>query len=274
MKNDALGRLHSSGQLHRSVHRWAWIERFPSVSNWLRDAEIGDDHAEALAVWLGLGALLLTATWFELGVVWAIGVLAVLSWAPVAVVSLRAGRRPRRVLALMPDTIDMIGRSLRSGATLRTALTEVSEHAPQPMRDELRPVVQAIARGQALPDALRAWADRSSIPEIRIVAAALSFASANEAGTLQGLEGVAQSLRDRAVVKAEIKSLTAQASVSMQALVLLPVGFLTIDYVGSRRAVHFLLHEPTGRLCLAAGVLLNLTGWLWMQRLIRRRSPT
>ena len=225
------------------------------------EADLTDDHLSALVLWLGFGAAISGAVLALVGMAQSIVMGAAVVAVPLLVARQRAGRRTRRLVAALPDVVDMIGRSLRSGASLTQALREAAADGPSPVG------------GEPTPHALQAWVERIPRPEVRIVAAALALASRNEAGTMRALDGVSHSLRDRAALTAEIRSQSAQAAVSMQALVLMPALFLGIDAIGSQRTVRFLTEEPSGQVCLVVAVVLGVVGWLWMAAIIRRRSP-
>jgi tight adherence protein B len=237
------------------------------------EADLTDDHLNALVLWLGFGTAISGAVLALVGMAQSIVMGAAVVAVPLLVARQRAGRRTRRLVAALPDVVDMIGRSLRSGASLTQALREAAADGPSPVGGELAVVVGGVGRGQPTPLALQAWVERIPRPEVRIVAAALALASRNEAGTMRALDGVSHSLRDRAALTAEIRSQSAQAAVSMQALVLMPALFLGIDAIGSQRTVRFLTEEPSGQVCLVVAVVLGVVGWLWMAAIIRRRSP-
>jgi len=236
-------------------------------------ADLGDEHVAGAAVWLVGGLALIAAIGIVFGP-WAAGAASVAVVAvPLVVVARRRGRRSGRLVEALPLVVDMIVRSLRSGASLVQALSEVAASAPQVVRRDLQRITDEIRLGRTAADALRSWAERVDGPEVRVVAAALATASENEAGTGHALASVAQSLRDRAALRADIRTHAAQAVASMYALVLLPAAFLGLELIGSGDTAQFLLGTAAGRLCLAAAVVLDLSGWAWMRTIVGRRLP-
>lgn len=238
------------------------------------EADIDDDHFAALAVWVAVGSAVAGSTGLLVGPWAGIAVVVVLAAVPTAAVGRRRGRRARRLVAALPTVVEMMGRSLRTGASFVQALTETAVDAPPVAAHELRRVIAEIRLGRTAAQALQAWAERHGGREIRIVAAALAMASENESGTSQALAGVAQSLRDRVVLAAEIRTHAAQAVSSMHAMVMLPAAFLLVDLLGSRNTTRFLTTTDAGRVCLAAAIVLDAAGWLWMRTVVRRRLPT
>jgi len=270
----SLGGSDSFGRLHDQVEpAWRTSALPGPIRRFALDADITHDHLSALLLWLMLGAVSSIAVAAAGGTKQSAVMVVAVVVVPVVVGRRWSGRRTARLVDELPDVIEMIGRSLRSGASLAQALREAVADGPPTAAGELATVVSGIARGQAPDHALRAWVARTSRPEVRVVAASLALASRNEAGTTQALDGVSHSLRDRAALAAEIRSQTAQASASMQALAFLPLLFLGLDVLGSQQTSQFLMREPVGQLCLVAGLVLTAVGWWWMATIVRRRSP-
>ena len=171
----------------------------------------------------------------------------------------------------LPELIDVLARSLRSGASLDQALREARADARPVIAAELDTLLSDLDLGVPARSALRSWVQRSPAAEVRVVAASLAIASENEAGTSHALAGVGQALRDRAALAQEIRSQAAQAVVSMQAMVLLPFGLVLVDALGSRTRLQFLTAEPLGQACLASALTLTCIGWIWMHSIVRRR---
>lgn len=237
------------------------------------DADLRDDHVVGALIWLVGGAMLSAAVWLVVDP-WLAGIALTLVCAtPPVMVARRRGRRSARLVEALPLVVETIVRSLRSGASLVQSLGEAAATAPPIAGRELQRVTDQIRLGRTVADALRSWAARDDRPEVRIVAAALATAGENEAGTGHALTSVAQSLRDRATLQAEVRTHAAQAVASMYALVLLPVAFLGLDLVGSGKTTDFLLGTAPGRLCFALAVVLDVSGWAWMQSVVRRRMP-
>lgn len=180
-------------------------------------------------------------------------------------------RGEKALILALPATVDLISRSLRSGASFRLALLEAATEGPEPVSGELAHILDEVERGRPISVAIAAWAERRPVPEVRVAAAALAVAAENEAGSMRALDGVSQALRDRAQLDAEIHALAAQAMSSMVVLVALPLLFIIVGAFVDSGATRFLFADAFGRLCLACGITLDATGWLWMRRLVAAR---
>jgi hypothetical protein len=53
-------------------------------------------------------------------------------------------------------------------------------------------------------------------------------------------------------------------------LTIVPLGFAVWSAVASQRTRDVYVTTVAGALCAAAGLALNLIGWQWMKRIVRR----
>lgn len=245
------------------------------------DGSGGADVVEVIAERLGLGAryarLVVVVLLSGLGValiaasvdvrVGTLVLAATFLFAVVAPRRLRSIERSRLV-AQLPDGLESIARALRSGMSMRQALTEATEATDAPLDSWLGSILATASNGSSIEDA--ANQHRGSVSELRIAATAISMAAASGGRPALALDGVGQSLRDRSALRREIGALTSQAHLSSAVLALLPVGFLVVSAAANPSTLQFLLHDEAGRLCLAAGLALDIVGVAWMRALVRR----
>lgn len=235
--------------------------------------DMGEERRTALLIWLagcpfllGSGLLLFERSGLVIG-----GVIALLVPAVMVIRSLGAGQR--ELVAELPDALDGVARSLRSGAPFAQALDEAAASQAGLLGDELGQLRIAMMRGASVAAVVGGWIERWPDPAVRVAGAALAIAATHQEGAAQSLEGVAQTLRDRTAMIDEVASHASQAKASLHALVFLPGAFLALDGLGGQRTVRFLVTDPIGQRCLVLGVVLNIIGWLWITALTRRRLP-
>lgn len=179
------------------------------------------------------------------------------------------GRAERRTEAAMPEALEAIARSLRSGASLRQAVDEAAGTAPAALARALQRVRADLLAGVPLVDALDGWADRQPLPGVRLAVGALALGAEAGGARAQAIDGVAATLRSRLAITAEVRSLAAQARLSALVIAVAPLVFAIFAASADGRATTFLLGTPLGQVCLAAGLGLDVAGALWMQRLCR-----
>lgn len=183
----------------------------------------------------------------------------------VALSSLRT-RRDARAEAALPEVLEGIARSLRSGASLRLAFAEVAT-AGGPLGADLRRVATAADNGAELRDAIEGWGRARPASGVQLAVSALCLGIEAGGPQARAVDGVATTLRQRLGVAAEARALGAQARMSALVIALSPIAFCALASASDARTGRFLLHSGTGQLLLAAGVTLDAVGALWMTRL-------
>jgi len=182
--------------------------------------------------------------------------------------ALRA-RRERQLEAALPDALDAMARSLRSGASLRLAVGESVAAVRGPLHDDLARVARDVDDGEALPSALARWAERRPLPGVRLATAALGLGAETGGASAQAVDGVSATLRTNLGIAGEVRALSSQARLSALVIVLAPIAFSLLAATSDGTTATFLLRTPFGWLCLALGLGLDAVGWLWMRRVTR-----
>ena len=105
-------------------------------------------------------------------------------------------------------------------------------------------------------------------PARRLVGAAVDLGAETGGATGQVLDGVADTLRERLALEREVAALSSQARASAALLVVAPVVFAVLAAAADPRVGAVLTGQPVGWACVAAGLLLDALGALWMRRMV------
>ena len=168
--------------------------------------------------------------------------------------------------AALPGVLEAASGHLRSGASLRSALVEAGRSAPGA---SLVPLVDPLARGVPMADAVDAWARARTDRSTRLAAAAVGLAATTGGGAARSLDAVATTLRDRQALTHEVRAQSAQARLSATVVGVSPMAFAFLAAGLDARTLVFLVTPPLGLGCLAGGVGLDLLGLWWMRHLLR-----
>lgn len=190
---------------------------------------------------------------------------------------LRAHKRAaaaRRRSAQLPVALERMAAALRTGSSLPQALAEAGYDVEAPLGPELAGLARMVDTGSGMVDALDRWIAQHDDSGTRLAATALVLSAGVGAAPARALDGVATTLRDRISLAGERRAQGAQARCSAAVLSAAPVAFTGLLVAGNRAAGRFLLGTPLGWTCLLAGLGLDLTGALWMARLIRTAPGT
>jgi tight adherence protein B len=177
------------------------------------------------------------------------------------------GRAARLIDTALPDAVDALARSVRTGATIGQALREVAESAGGPLGHDLRAVAAEVDAGRPLVGAVDGWAGRASSASVRLAAAALALSAETGGATARALDGLAATLRANGAVAGELRAQTSQARLSGVVIALAPLAFGALAVSTDPRTAGFLFRTPIGLSCLVAGLALDGVAAWWMHRI-------
>lgn len=157
---------------------------------------------------------------------------------------------------------DAIAGDLGAGLPPGWALQRVARHWP-----EFAPVAVAADLGADVPDRLRDLAALPGADRLGVVAATWQVAHRSGSGLADALRDVAGVLREDAAIRRLVEGELAAARSTAQLMCALPGAVLLLGVGVGSHPWHFLFASIPGLACLAGGVLLDLAGLLWMQRI-------
>jgi tight adherence protein B len=183
-------------------------------------------------------------------------------------------RQREMMLQQFPDALAMIVRSVRVGIPVQESIRTVAREAPHPTGPEFSRVINEVAVGVSMEDAMNQLARRSGLPEYRFFATALSLQTQTGGTLSETLENLADVIRKRAGLKAKGHALTSEAKATAAILAALPLVLGLLLWVLSPSYIGLLFTDPTGRNLFGAAVCSLLTGLGVIRTIIRRSLPT
>jgi tight adherence protein B len=197
------------------------------------------------------------------------GVVGVAAGAgPTIALKVALDKRADKLREQLPDVLTIMASSLRAGHSFLQSLDTVAKEIAQPAREEFARVVAEIRLGRAAEDALESLADRVGSADFKWAVLAVNIQREVGGNLAEILDTVSDTLRERAIMRRQIRVLTAEGRLSAWVLTLLPIGIglymfsVNPDYIG------LLFTDRLGWIMLAvAGVLMGL-GILWMRKIV------
>jgi tight adherence protein B len=172
----------------------------------------------SLAVGFVLAAMLPAAGWYVwCGVGLTCGIGGVLMYL--------AGLRNARITkfeAQLPDTIDLIVRSLRVGHPLSACLAVIAKELASPIRDEFQLAHYKVSYGYTVSAAFREMAERVPLPDLKFLVAVLQLQEESGGNPVETLSKLAAVIRERFHMFQKIRSITAEGRVSAWLLSVIP----------------------------------------------------
>jgi tight adherence protein B len=213
---------------------------------------------------LGMG---IAALWFEL-IISALCGFA-LATTPLFVLNLLYVRRLRTFRGQLPYVLDLLKSSLESGHSIIRALQMASQNMAEPTAGELVKVVEQVRVGMPLPLAIESMYRRVPVEELGFLAAATRVQAEIGSSLAEILDHVAQSIRTRQRLEAQIHTLTAQSRTSALIVALLPVVILAAFSLLKPDYARPLFVDPLGIRLLETAIILNVVAFAAMRRIAR-----
>jgi len=254
----------------------AWVRVPKLAQRWLENAALcqpagGPTETGVMLFWLasiGVGMVggLTLGNW-----VW--GMVGTFAGAalPVIYLMLRQGERNRRLAQVLPDFLESLARSLRSGSSLQTATVEAIDGPPSlpwPLPQELAKLRAELSGGIPFRESIATWQRQRPLRPVTLTAAALLLCAGVGGEKARSIDAVAQTLREQNAVQQELWASSTQARMSAIVIALLPLAFLVLTTAAGASSENLLWGNSFGLLCLAGGVVLNITGGLWIRRIL------
>lgn len=216
----------------------AWLGA--AGSNLSRVAAAAGDGATVtgLVIQMAIGGALLGG----LGLV-AAGGFGAIGVAPGALIpywlmSRRGSKRAAALLAQMPDSLELMARSMQAGAGLNDAFKNVAEEMPEPVGREFGLVFDEVRFGKDWRDALGSLVARNPlIFELRLMSSSLLLQRETGGNLIETLVSISRTIRNRYVFDAKVKGMTSEARSSGIILAAVPclvvgaIAFFNFDYL-------------------------------------------
>jgi len=180
-------------------------------------------------------------------------------------------RRKSRIAKLetqLPDTLTFIANSLKAGFGLLQSMSMAAEQLEHPLATELAITVHETNVGSSTEEAFTNLSERCHNYDLDLVVTAILVQRSAGGNLAEILETVCETMRDRARIKGEIVTLTAQQRLTGLVISCLPIGVGVMFFVISPDYISLLFTETMGLVMLGVGVLMWVVGFLVIQRIL------
>jgi tight adherence protein B len=144
-------------------------------------------------------------------------------FAPRIYVARAMSKRLNTFEEQLPDTLGLWVNALRSGYSVMQSMEAISRDAPEPTATEFARVVQEIALGIDMQDALDHMLDRVESEDLDLVVTAVNIQREVGGNLAEILEVISHTIRERVKLKGEIRVLTAQGRITGYLISFLPI---------------------------------------------------
>jgi Flp pilus assembly protein TadB len=178
-------------------------------------------------------------------------------------------RRRAKFADQLPDMLQFVAGSLRSGFSLGQGLDAAVREDTQPVAGEFSRALQESRIGVDLEDALDQVADRMESADLRWTVIAIRIQRETGGNLAEVLGNTVETMRERAHLRRHVRALSAEGRLSAYILVSLPIGIGGWLFLTRRSYVAVLYTTTPGIVLLVFAVLLVVGGALWMRKMVK-----
>jgi tight adherence protein B len=234
-------------------------------------AGVGWDPAEWVLAGAGVSVALFLALTVLVGNV-LIGVVlgALVGWLGMKFgLNFMIRRRRAKFADQLPDMLQFVAGSLRSGFSLGQGLDAAVREDTQPVAGEFSRALQESRIGVDLEDALDQVADRMESADLRWTVIAIRIQRETGGNLAEVLGKTVETMRERAHLRRHVRALSAEGRLSAYILVSLPIGIGGWLFLTRRSYVAVLYTTTPGIVMLLFAILMIVGGALWMRKMVK-----
>lgn len=178
-------------------------------------------------------------------------------------------RRRGRFADQLPDMLQFIAGSLRSGFSLAQGVDAAVREDTQPVAGEFSRALAESRIGVDLEDALDQVADRMESADLRWTVIAIRIQRETGGNLAEVLGNTVDTMRERAQLRRHVRALSAEGRLSAYILVSLPIFIGGWLFLTRRSYLRPMYTTTVGIVMLIFAVLLVAGGALWMRKLVK-----
>jgi tight adherence protein B len=246
-----------------------FVERFGNMSLLFAQADTNLTFAKLTAI-----SLVLAVVGAGLGIV--VGIHPVLmpltgilfGGMPLMWLLFRRKRRLRAFGAQLPDALEMLARSLRSGQSIGFGFNMVASEMPLPIGKEFGRVFEEQNLGIPLDESLRTLTDRIPNLDLKFFVTAVILQRQTGGDLAEILDKIGELVRDRFRIWGQIQALTGEGRLSGVVLLALPFVLFVAVYQLNPDYVKVLFVDPMGTKMLVVAVIMQVVGALVIRKIV------
>jgi tight adherence protein B len=248
-----------------------WIASEQQVGRLQRDlvsANLELRPYEFRFIQLGTALLLAVVGLLRFGIGIEFVVLAAIGYLlPALYLRNRRGHRLRQFDAGLPRAMELIANSMKAGQSVAQSLTAVTDNAQPPVSDEFMLARREVELGASIESALNNMVKRIGSNDLRLMVMVITIQRSVGGDLPAILVTLADTMRQREEMRAEINAATAQSRATALIITLLPIVAALLLYFVVRDYFRPMLVNPLGWFMLGLAALLLFIGNLLIRRL-------
>ena len=181
----------------------------------------------------------------------------------------RATQKTDRFATQLPEALQLVIGSLRSGFSLPQAIETMMRESTEPLSSEFNRAMAEIRLGMTLEDALDRLAVRVGNPDLAWTVMAIRIQREVGGNLAEVLTSTIETMRERERLRGHVRALSAEGRISAYILVALPLAAAAFMLAFRPEYISPLFSDPRGVVMLLVGVTLLCLGGFWLARVVK-----
>jgi tight adherence protein B len=182
------------------------------------------------------------------------------------------GSWKRRLEAQLPDMYYFLARAVRSGMSMDQAIIAAGDMGAQPLAREFHRLGRQVRLGTPMRTALVDFMKRVPLPDARAFATAVSLHREVGGNMAHFLDRLASACRERIMLRAQVRANTSLAKLSAFFIGAAMPALLLYYHLARPEFVEEFFSTRTGLIILAAAIVLEIAGIIWLWWLVREQE--
>jgi tight adherence protein B len=222
----------------------------------------------AIVALVGIGGALLAALLLN-NILFILIVAGFAAYLPFLWLARSRSKRQSLMIDQLADTLSILASSLRAGYSFLQALDTVSKEIGEPSATEFQRVVAEIRLGRPIDDALTAMADRVGSPDLTWAVIAVNVQREVGGNLAEVLDIVANTVRERAYIRRQVRVLSAEGRISVAILAAIPFVIALYLAIVRPEYIGLLFTTTVGNIMVVFAIVLMTLGVWIMSRMVK-----
>ncbi|MBI1748436.1 MAG: type II secretion system F family protein [Acidobacteria bacterium] len=196
---------------------------------------------------------------------WAVGLAAL----PIAYIAIMRWRRFHRFESQFPQALDLLARALKAGYSFSNALEMTAAELSDPVSLELKVIFNLQSLGWTLRQTLINFVERVPLPDVKLFVTAVLIHKDIGGNLAEVLENAASVIRQRFVLRRQLRAMTAQARMSGYLMTGLPFFVIVGLFVLAPEYIKPMFQDDLGKGLLQVAGFMLFTGIFVIRWLLR-----
>ncbi|MBA3355223.1 MAG: type II secretion system F family protein [Pyrinomonadaceae bacterium] len=261
-RDDSIG---GNPTLNRLLSSLDFVQR---VDRMIQQADVNITVSRLLAFSAVAGLLAGLAAYTMLNIVPAFLLSVLAASLPIFHVARTRSKRLRTFNAQLPDTLDLLSRSLAVGHAFSESLNQVASEMPDPIAKEFRVTFEEQKLGLSTKMALDRLTERVPLLDLRLCVTAMHIQRETGGNLAEILERVSHTIRERFRIMEDFRTMTTASRASGWILCALPFALVFVMTVINPSYMSVLVHDQRGHYVLTFAIVWQIFGMLLIKKFL------